>query len=219
MAASGAVGSTGASGVLLPYVYYPIYPVPNYSYTPINAYPWYVAPSSPGETQEGFELPRVSSFDERAKAEKLVARGDSSFARRQYAGAIARYQEAVQAAPDVADSRIRLVLALIAERRYPAAARAFFEALDAQKDWSESELNLEGHYSPGQLAKTKRLLTRLVDADPMNAELALALGIQLFFTGQRDKAELYFNRAVQLGADEKNRLAGFLRQTQVAQAP
>jgi len=207
----------------IPWRYFPLYyPVmPNYNYTSRYPYryPVYEAPQSPGETAEHFLLPRASSFDEQAKARELVAKGDASFARRRYVAAIARYKEAVRAAPDVADARIRQALALIAQRKYPAAVKIFFEALDVQEDWSESDQDLVRHGASDRLAKTTKVLTRLVEVDPMNADLALALGIQLFFSGQRERAELYFTRAVQLGADQDNRLAGFLRQTEVAQTP
>jgi hypothetical protein len=49
-----------------------------------------------------------------------------------------------------------------------------------------------------------------VEANPLDSELLIALGMQIFFDGQQQRAEVFFARAAELGANEDNLLDSFL---------
>jgi tetratricopeptide (TPR) repeat protein len=221
----------GSGGVLLTapnVLYYPL----GYRYTP--SYGNYYMPAYDNtytlgnreatgatlqaENRGSSRARRVRSRYDLTKSEKLIASGDAKFAEKQYVLAIARYREAARAAPDASEARLRQALALIAAEKYSAAARVIDEALALRADWNDSTLHLDQLYARGELAKTTRVLTDLVESDPRDAELALALGAQLFFSGQREKAEPYFSRAARLGGERDGRLSAFLPLGQVAQA-
>lgn len=199
-----------ATSIRIPYILYPLARAPRlYPYRP-TYYPRYQPSYLPlAEQEEAHRVTiRPSSYEDKQRSRKLVGEGDASFARRSYVSAAARYQEAIRVAPDAADAYPRAALALVARRKYPAAANSMLAAFDAQANWFDAP-PLGSLYAPGELEKTTSRLQRLVDSNPMNAQFALALGVQLFFTGDREQAQLYLNRAEQLGIDKQGRLAGF----------
>jgi tetratricopeptide (TPR) repeat protein len=219
-----------ASGVLLApsFAHYvPYFPAIG-GYTPMygnyysGGYSGYTSPgySGVGETNSRTEIPRERSVtlprsrQDAAKAERLIARGDESFAKGSYTVAIARYREAAQVAPDAFDARLRHALALVAARKYAAAARVFFEAADLRSDWAGMHVNLERLYGPLRLTAATAALVQSADRDASNGELALSAGLQLYFSGQQQAAARYFQRATQLGADKYNRLADVLKHAQ-----
>jgi len=174
--------------------------------------PQVAAPASlPAPTPSKSKL-RATSPEWKAKAGKFMAYGDTNFSKQNYLAAVERYKTAAQMAPDLAEPYFRQAFALNAQGRYENAAKAFRRGLKIRSDWSDSPLRLEQLYGPGKLAKTAHLenLAKAVEANPLDSELLIALGMQLFFNGEAQRSEVFFARASQLGANDDRLLDHFL---------
>ncbi len=219
---------------------------PNYSnYYPnyyANTYPGYYAnnyantyaagsdslgtgfPAREGRTKRNFAAsakskPRVSNAETRAKSEKNIAAGDEHCGNEKYAAAVEQYKSAGRIAPDLAEPQLRLGFALVAQKRYAAAVKAFRRGLEIDHDWTDAPFRLSQIYTPSALARTKQTLSEAVEAKPKDSDAALALGMQLLFDGKRDQAGTYFQRAASLGADKDRLFDHFLPQQALAEAP
>ena len=86
--------------------------------------------------------------------------------------------------------------ALIAQGQYDGAVKAFRRGLRIRGDWSASPFRLDQLYGDDVIAKTSHLenLAKAVEANPLDAELLTALGIQLYFDGQRERAGVFLAR-------------------------
>jgi hypothetical protein len=216
-----------------PYNYSPSLNTPGY---PGNPYPGSVSTNYPtqGDTsahafnpQKGFRAPPLSkskspanSTESKAKVDKLLAMGDASFGKQQYVAAIGHYKAAARIAPELAEPYLRQGFALLAQKRYPLAVKAIRSGLEIRSDWAASSWRLDQIYAEGHLEKTNQQVTKFVDSNPLDADLAIALGVQLYFTEhQRDRAVTYFVRAEQLGANADHVLDPFLPQPALAEAP
>jgi tetratricopeptide repeat protein len=158
------------------------------------------------------KVPRVSNAETKAKAGKFIGFGDGNFGKQKYSAAIERYRTAAEMAPDLAEPYFRQGYALVALGQYENAAKAFRRALKIRPDWSDSAFRLDQIYGADQLAKTTHLesLAKAIEANPFDSELLVALGVQLYFDGQRDRAGVFLARAAQLGANEDKLLNDFL---------
>ena len=157
---------------------------------------------------------RTTSPEWKAKAGKFMAYGDTNFAKQNYLAAVERYKTAAQMAPDLAEPYFRQAFALIAQGQYESAAKAFRRGLKIRSDWSGSPLRLDQLYGADKLAKNAHLenLAKAVEANPLDSELLIALGMQLFFNGEAQRSEVFFARAAQLGANDDRLLDRFLPQ-------
>jgi tetratricopeptide (TPR) repeat protein len=205
--------------------YYPnYYPSPNYSlnsYSLSGDYPSQRGQSeqlNPATSAKAESKLRVSDPKSKAKAEKLLAAGDEAFGKQKYSSAVEQYQSAAKLAPDLAEPKLRQGLALVAQKRYPAAIKAFRRGLEIRRDWTDSPLRLDQLYAEGALAKVNQTLTKAVEAKPANSDLLVALGMQLFFDGQRDRAGTYFARAAGLGANRDRLFDDFMPNPALAEA-
>jgi hypothetical protein len=164
---------------------------------------------------------KVSTAEQKARAGKSMGQGDANFAKQQYPAAAERYRSAAQYAPDLAEPHFRQAHALVAIGQYANAAKAFRRGLKIRSDWSGSPFRLDQIYGDGVIAKVNHFenLAKAVEANPLDSSLLLALGMQLFFDGQRDRAEVFFTRAAQLGGNEDRLLDDFLARHAPADAP
>ena len=144
------------------------------------------------------------------RAEKLIDAGDTSFGRQQFTTAFNRYKDAAKLAPDMAEPQLRQGFALLAQCRYPQAAKAIRAGLEVRSDWHDSSWRLNEIASDEHLAKLNQQLVKAIDADPKNSDLLLAAGVQMYFTDQRDRAERYLARAEELGANDDHLLDSLL---------
>ncbi len=156
--------------------------------------------------------PRVTSAELKAKAGKFIGFGDANFGKQKYLPAVERYKTAAQTAPDLAEPYLRQGYALVALGQFESATKAFRRGLKIRSDWSDSDFRLDQIYGPDRMAKTTHLenLAKAVEANPFDSDLLFALGMQLYFDGQRDRAGLFFVRAAQLGGNEDRLLNDFL---------
>jgi hypothetical protein len=109
----------------------------------------------------------------------------------------------------------------VAVGQYENAVKAFRRGLQIRSDWTGSPFRLDQIYGDGQIAKTGHLenLAKAIEANPLDSNLLLALGMQLFFDGQRDRAVVFFTRVAQLGGNEDRLLDSFLARPAPADAP
>jgi hypothetical protein len=88
-------------------------------------------------------------------------------------------------------------------------------------DWSDSPFRLDDLYGDDQIAKAahRETLAKAVEANPFDATPLVALGMLLYFDGQPERAEAFFARAAQLGANEDRLFDSFLPRPGPAGAP
>jgi hypothetical protein len=156
--------------------------------------------------------PRVTNAEHKARAGRFLGFGNASFAQQKYLAAIERYKTAVQIAPDVAESYFRQAAAHVALAQYDSAARAFRRGLQVKSDWNAAPFLLDQLYDDAPLAKTRHLedLARAVEANPLDADLLLVLGMELFLDGQLERARVFLSRSAQLGGNEDQLLDALL---------
>ena len=157
---------------------------------------------------------RVTSAEWKAKAGRYIGYGDTNFGKQSYLAAVERYRTATQMAPDVAETYFRQAFALVALGQYESAAKTFRRGLRVRSDWSDSPFRLDQIYGDDQIAKTAHVenLAKAVEANPLDAELLLVLGMQIYFDGQPQRAEVFFARVAQLGGNADKLLDDFLPQ-------
>ena len=158
--------------------------------------------------------PRAANAEQRAKAGRFINVGDTNFGKQKYLAALDRYRSAVSTAPDVPEAFLRQGFALVALGQYPNATKAFRKGLALRGDWSGSPLRIDQLYEDGRLAKNGHLenLAKAVEGNPWDANLLVALAVELYFDGQQDRAGVFFARADQLGGNSDHALDGFLPQ-------
>jgi tetratricopeptide (TPR) repeat protein len=156
--------------------------------------------------------PKVSTADQKAKAGRLIGLGDANFAKQKYFPAIDRYKSAAQMAADLPEPFFRQAFAMVAVGQYENAAKAFRRGLKIRSDWSNSPFRLDQLYEGGALAKTSHFetLAKAVEANPLDSDLLLVLGMQLFFDGHPERAGVFFTRVAQLGGNADRLLDDFL---------
>ncbi len=167
-----------------------------------------IEPPAPAKSSK----PRASNPETIARAGKFIGYGDANFGKQKYLAAVERYKTAGLVAPDLADVYFRQGHALVALAKYEESLKAFRRGLGLRADWHDSSFRLDQLYGDDRLAKNAHLenLAKAVEANPLDPNLLVVLGIELFFDGQRDRAEVFFVRAAQLGANEEQLLDGFL---------
>jgi Tetratricopeptide repeat len=167
---------------------------------------------APAPERPSAPKPKTSHAQQKARAGRFIGFGDANFAKQNYNSAVERYKTAMEIAPDVAESYFRQAFAQVAMGQYDKAAAAFRRGLRIRSDWTGSPFRLDQIYDGAALAKTSHIerLAKEVEANPFDAELLLVLGMQLFFDGKQDRADVFFARAAQLGGNEDQLLDDFL---------
>ncbi len=145
-------------------------------------------------------------------AERLLGIGDSYFAQEKYGEALDRYRRAAQAARGLAEPWFRQGFALVAQERYEAAARAFRTGLRLDARWPGSGFSLHRLYGNAAALETHlEALAQAAELQPDSADLLFLVGVLLYFSGQQDRSEPFFQRAEQLTRGDKSHLRAFLR--------
>jgi hypothetical protein len=159
--------------------------------------------------------------DPKARAEQFIHQGDLNFAQRKYAAALARYRTAGELADTTAELALRQGFALVALGQPKNAANAFRRGLASRSDWSDSQFQSEVLYREDQASKSAHLdrLCRALETSPSNPDLLLALGIELYFDGQHERAALFLRRAAEVDGDDARLFVPLLPTTAVAKPP
>lgn len=155
---------------------------------------------------------RVTNAETKARAGKFVSFGDAHFGNRKYNEALERYRTASITAPDLAETYLRQGHALVAMGNYESAGKAFRRGLGVRSDWGNTAVRLDAIYGDANREKVQHLeeLAEAADQNPQDSNLLFLLGMQLYFDGQTDRSQLFFQRAAQLGGNEDRLLDYFL---------
>ncbi|MCC9631829.1 tetratricopeptide repeat protein [Blastopirellula sp. JC732] len=169
-------------------------------------------------------IPEPSQPAARERASRYVAFGDRLFKEQRFHEAMAKYRDAVAAAPDLAAPQFRLGLGYLATGRMEEGAESFQRGmqLDPQYIFTTS-FNLEELYAGNPLAKNALLegIARRTINDPTSSDNLFDVGIVLYLDGQVETARKYFAAArSRLSGADDSYLAPFLReQAPAAAAP
>lgn len=158
---------------------------------------------------------RVSSAEQRRRAEQYIALGDDLFRQQKFHSALQRYKSATQAAPDMAEAFWRQGHAMIATSNFDLAASAFKRALAIDPNIRRDGFTLDHLYGPALMAKTTHI-EKLAEWTLENSESAdpyFLLGVTLAYDGQGDRAALFFERAQQLSGIADGHIAAFTSPT------
>lgn len=191
-------------------------PVPATASPPVNPPAPAARPKTPNKPKA-----RTSNVATKARAGKFIGFGDVNFEKQSYLSALERYKTAARIAPDVAESYFRQGFALVALGNYQSAAKAFRRGLATRSDWSGSPFRLDKLYQDNRVAKNAHFesLAMAIEANPLDADLLMLLGLEIFFDGQAERSEVFFARVAQLGGNEDKLLDSFLPHPGPAGAP
>jgi Tetratricopeptide repeat len=157
--------------------------------------------------------PRATNAGAKMRAGKFLQFGDALFAKGKYNSALERYREAATAAPDLADSYFREAFALAASSQYESAMRALERGLRMRPNWPDSNFDLsklygaEGHLAQGS---HREALAAAIEANTHSPDLLVLMGVLLYSDGQRGRSQLFFTRAIELGANAERLLDRFI---------
>jgi len=157
--------------------------------------------------------PRVTNTESKTRAGKFMQYGDTLFVKQKYNSALERYREAQTTAPDLAEPYFRQVFALVAAGQYDSAKKSLDRGLRVKLAWPDTNFELSTLYGPtGHLAKSshREALASAIEQNPQAADLLVLMGVLLFCDGEHDRAQLFFDRAVELGANAEHLLDRFL---------
>lgn len=166
--------------------------------------------AEPAPSPQNAFRPEVPLWAKEA-VQRLVGVGDGYFAREKYAEALDRYRRAAQAGRSMAEPWFRQSFALLALGRYEAAAKAVRSGLKLDAGWPGSGFSLQRLY--GNAAAMDAHLESLAHAaelQPENPDLLFLVGVFLYFSGQAERSEAFFQRAEQLTRGDKSHLRAFL---------
>lgn len=164
---------------------------------------------------------RISSPELKARAGRYVSYGDNLFTKQKYLAALGRYKSASDAASDMAEAYLRQGFAYVAMGQYENASKAFRRGLALRSNWQGTAFRLSTLYDGAEAAKTQHIekLALAVEDNPFDSGLLMTLGIELFFDGQFDRAELCFQNAARLGGGDEALVADFLSGAKAGGAP
>jgi tetratricopeptide (TPR) repeat protein len=150
-----------------------------------------------------------------------VSYGDNLFTKQKYLAALGRYKSASDAASDMAEAYLRQGFAYVAMGQYENASKAFRRGLALRSNWQGTAFRLSTLYDGAEAAKTQHIekLALAVEDNPFDSGLLMTLGIELFFDGQFDRAELCFQNAARLGGGDEALVADFLPGAKASGAP
>jgi hypothetical protein len=161
------------------------------------------AGAAPGDFQPRGK-PRATNTESKARAGKLIQHGDSLFVKQKYNSALERYREAATTAPDLAEAYFREVFALVGTNQYDSAKKALERGLRVRPNWPDANFELTTLYGPkNHLARIshREALASAIEQNPQSADLLLLMGVLLYSDGERDRSQLFFDRAIELGAN------------------
>jgi hypothetical protein len=160
--------------------------------------------------------PRVRETNDevRTRAARRLAMGDEDYRAQRYGEAYSTYRRAAEIAPDLYEVYFRQGQALVALRRYDDALKSFKRGLDLDPNWPRRPMRLTELYGPNQAAFVAHLeaLAKEAVARPGDSSPILLLGIELFSSGQQDRAKRFFDQAAALAGDSPLYAELFLRE-------
>ena len=112
---------------------FPYYPQPGFGMALPAAAPACTAPRIAKPADDPKPKFRVTNADQKAKAGRFIAFGDTNFGKQSYLSASERYKTAAQMAPDLAEAYLRQGFALVAMGQYESAAKAFRRGLQRSR--------------------------------------------------------------------------------------
>jgi tetratricopeptide (TPR) repeat protein len=148
------------------------------------------------------------------RAGRLIGFGDSHFTRGDYRRAADQYEEAVSAAPDLADAHYRLAYAQLGQRRYDQAVDALKVALQLDPAVPE-RFQLQTLYPDRQRivqAQLDKLAEQALE-DPRDTEPLVLIGLLLHDQGQPERAAGVLQRALELLGPEGDYLMPLVPET------
>jgi hypothetical protein len=159
---------------------------------------------APGQAPAAPAGGRVSNAQARDLAKRQIAGGDNFFAKQQYAQALDAYKQASRAAPDLADSHFRQMVALVALGRYEAAIDAVKTGMRVGRNTVNGEFQIPAMYGDNLVARTAHIdeLARLTAERP-SSDLFFLTGVMLFFDNPPQRSAPFFERAAELAAADR----------------
>ncbi len=161
-----------------------------------------ILPGEPGGLVQRKPQPDIPAPNEAAleKASQAIARGDAHFAQQKYAQAYREYASARVQAVGWGEVHFRRGWALLALHQWPEAAEAFRLGLSLKPNWPESRF-LVGTLFQDRREKLEKFqrISQAQQADANNRDLALVMGIFLYFDNQREASQQFFTKAAELG--------------------
>lgn len=154
-----------------------------------------------------------SSVEAKRNSIRQQAQGDEYFVKQNYVQAYARYKQAVSAAPDLAEPRFRLAMALICLGRGSLAADEIRKGLILDPQWPTTGTDLDTLFGPDHgIAKDAALqrTVRWAREDVRDPDRLFVLGVLLHFDRQSDKAMALFEAADALTSGAAAHLRPFL---------
>jgi hypothetical protein len=154
-----------------------------------------------------------TNAEARARADRFLKAGDEQFADQRYYESLQRYKQAAQAAFDVAECYFRQGQAWVALGKYDQAAKMFQRGLQLDPSWPQTGFRLDALYGPNRAAQESHLdaLAKAAEDNPRNSDFLFLVGIQLYFGGQPQRSEQFFERAATLAGPQTEHLDGFLK--------
>jgi len=146
------------------------------------------------EPLEGVEpAVRVSNVEAKTRSIRFNAAGDEWFAKRNYMQAYTRYKQSASAAPDLAESRMRMAMALCAMNQPASAAKEIKRALRLDPTVVIKSASLDEVYGDdpsGQIVLNNMLQTLAdwVREDIRDPDRLLVMGTILFLHNDPDQA-------------------------------
>lgn len=185
---------------------YPVY-VPQYIPVPVPQQ----QPVAQQQPQPANPDPPASNETARDRSRRLLNHGDARLASGDYFRALQRYKSAARAADDQPDAFFRQGQAYVALGIYDRAADAIREGIRLLPEWAKTDYSLaEAYQNDLDALDTHRdAILEAVRKDPRNADLWFLLGVYEFFEGNRDAAGDAFDRAFDLGPEDRNHLRQF----------
>ena len=160
--------------------------------------------------------PRVRETNDevRTRAARRLAMGDEDYRAQRYGEAYSTYRRAAEIAPDLYEVYFRQGQALVALRRYDDALKSFKRGLNLDPNWPRRPMRLTELYGPNQAAFIAHLeaLAKDAVARPGDSSPILLLGIELYSSGQQDRARRFFEQAAALAGDSPLYAELFLRE-------
>jgi tetratricopeptide (TPR) repeat protein len=157
----------------------------------------------PAESDLTQVVVRVTTIENRRKAERMLGEGDELFRAQKYHSALQRYKLAASTAPRLAEAHWRKGHGLVATHNYELAVSAFKRAIDLSDDVSRGGFRLADIYGSAAMAKDLQLESAaewaLGKSD--SPEAWLLVGIFLHYDGQSARAKRFLTHAAALGGE------------------
>lgn len=149
--------------------------------------------------------PHGSSTDHHAETlADLLASGDASFKRSDYAHAVQTFGEAAVRYPQHPIAYFAHGHSLFALGRYAEAASAIRDGMARYPDWGNVRMNRRSFYTdPAEFDAQFHHLEAWVEAHPEDADALFLLGYHYYFTQQPHKARSTFERVTKLNAQDR----------------